>query len=131
MVENGEIDRFACSGQSPHRAAIRPAWPRVAEWVIVRQDNASAPQPCGVDDDVPNREFDRFRLALVTFDVEATGRGIDMSYPKPFPRASPRLEAPREEAARSFLAVEDRGVLSALEPHAPILVPARRYNHAI
>lgn len=89
------------------------------------EDNAGAAKPCRSDDDVPYRQFDRFRLSVIAFDVETPGRGVHMSDPQPLVRISFRPEERGEEAARGFLAVEDRWMLGALVPHAPNLFPVR------
>ena len=89
------------------------------------QNDASAAESCCIDDDVPHRQFDRLRLAIITFDVEAAGSRVDMSDPQSLPRTVSGMEACRKESARSFVAIKDRRRLCALEPHARCLLCAR------
>lgn len=118
VVEDGEVDRFACTRQPAGGAAIGLAGPWIAARMIVRQDDAGTAKPYCVDNDVAHRHFDRFRLAVVTFDVEAASCGIDMSHPEPLPGIHVWVEAGREEAVCGFVAIEEGGVLRALVPHA-------------
>ena len=87
------------------------------------QNDASAAESCCIDDDVPHRQFDRLRLAIITFDVEAAGSRVDMSDPQPLPRIVSGMEACRKESARGFLAIKNCGKLCALKPHTPSLLP--------
>lgn len=94
--------------------------------MVVRKEDSCAAQSCRIDDYVPDRQCGRFRLTLITSEMEATGGGIDMSHPQSLPRIPFLHEAGGKKAARGFLAVEDCGMFSALEPHGPNLLPVRR-----
>jgi hypothetical protein len=93
MVEDREVDCFASAGQSPHRATVGPAWPCIPARMIVRQNEPCAAQSCRIDNDVPHRQIDRLRVAIITFDVEAACGRIDMSNPQALSRVVSGVEA--------------------------------------
>lgn len=81
MVEDRKVDRFTDTGQFPRCAAVGATGPGISPGMVVRQNNAGATELGGIDDDVAERQFDRIQRALVAFDMEAAGSGVDVSYP--------------------------------------------------
>jgi hypothetical protein len=125
VIQDRKVDGFARTSQFSHCVAIGPAWSHIPAGVIMRQDDSCAAQLCRIDDDIPDRQFDRFQLPVIAFDVEAAGSSVDMSHPKPLELVVSWTETCRKEAASGIVAVEDGGFFSALEPHAPRLMFVR------
>lgn len=117
MVENGKIQRFGSASELARSVAVGCAGPSITARMIVRQHQASAADPCGFDDDVPNRHADRFRLAFVTFDMETARGMIDMGNPQALMGSFVGLKAGGEEPACGLVAVEERRGLGTLKPH--------------
>jgi hypothetical protein len=124
VIENRNVERLGGARQSTCCAAVGIAWPGIAAGVIVGEDDACAAKSCRVDDDVLDRHTDRFRFALVTFDMKAARRVVDMSDPQSLAVSFVCTKAGRKEAAGGLVAVEKRGGFGTLEPHAQILCEA-------
>jgi hypothetical protein len=56
VIQNRQVNGFACTSQFPHCHAIRPARSRIPARMVVRHDNARAAQLRSVDDDLPHRQ---------------------------------------------------------------------------
>lgn len=84
----------------------------------MREDHARTAQPRGIDHDRAHGQPDRVRIAIIPFDMEATGCGIDVCYPEPLSRIASGVETISKEAACGFMAVEEGGMLGPLKPHA-------------
>lgn len=97
VIEDREVDRFTGTSKLSRRLAIGAARPAIATWMIVGQHDPGAAETRGIDDDVPDGHADRLRLPFIAFDMNATGRLIDMSNPKPLPFGICTLEAGGKE----------------------------------
>ena len=108
MIEDGEVDRLGGPGQSARGAIVGLARPGIAARVVVGEDQAGAAEPERVGDDVAHRQPDRGRLALILLDMEAARWRCRHGPPQLLVRLDLRPEASGEEAARGFVAVEER-----------------------
>lgn len=81
MIENSKVERFGGSGQLARRTAVCTAGPGIAPGMVMGQNDAGAAISRGVGDDLPYRHVDRFRLAVIGFDMNAPGRFVDVSDP--------------------------------------------------
>jgi hypothetical protein len=117
MIEDCQVDRFACPGKLARCLAIGAAGPRIATGVIVGKHDAHASKPRRVDHDLSNRHADGFGFAVITLEMDAAGAVIEMSDPKPF-QFTAIVEAGGKKAAGSIMAVQERRGFGTLIPHA-------------
>jgi hypothetical protein len=105
MVKDRKVDRLPSSNQSSRRDTVGPAWHRISPRMIVREKDAGTTQPGRIQYDVADRQFDRFRLPFITFDMEAPRGSVDMSDPKALSRVASKVETCAKEPPRGFDAI--------------------------
>ena len=108
MIEDGEVDRFARPGQFACGKIVSFARPGVAAGMVMGDGHPGAAKPESICDDVSHRQADRCRLAGILLDMEASGRAVDMGNQQVLAPSVHTIKTSGEEAAGSFMAVEER-----------------------
>ena len=107
MVEDREIDRFSGPGQPAGCPAVGVARPRIAARMIVRNNEARAAQFRSVGDDPADRHGHGGGLTFIMFDVDASGRAVDMRHQQLLTAPILIFETGSKKAARSLMPIEE------------------------
>jgi hypothetical protein len=125
MVEDGTIERFGSRGQAAGRPAVGVAWPSIAAWMIVGEQDTGAAVLGGVGDDIAQWKRCSAFVAVVMAEVQTAQLTVDVGNPKRFYCRVRFGETVLEEHPGGGETFELQGRFGTLTPHAGNLCLAR------
>ena len=118
MIEDDQVNCLSGAGELSGRPKVGVAWPTIAAWMIMGQNDSGAAEPGGVGNDLAHGQVDGSGFAQIMFDMDTKRRAVHVGDQQLLARLVRALEAGRKEAKRSFMAIEESRCFGTLISHA-------------